>query len=237
MNKTVLLLFSIIVFASCGNDKKPRVVYDTDPNKEATELKKDSTLIEAADLPVQIDSTNYLIHPIGYLKVYGSRSKISFRSNYENTNFVLSRHSNYEITGKLTNLKFQHIDSEKMIPLTEKTLIITSVRFLKEVFDRTKSKYLLYKVIDQDTNKDQKLNHQDITSLYISKIDGSDFIKLTPDYEELINWKILTSKNRLYIKTVQDKNKDGEFDKTDEIHYQYLDLQDKNWEIKYYNPL
>lgn len=239
IKNSLILTLLICVLASCTDGKKPKIVYDNSgKNKETTELKKDTTLIETADLPIRMDSTDYLIHPIGFLKISKSWSKTSYRSSdYKNTNFSVSNQSKYEITGNLTNLKFQHIDSEKLIPLTEKTINIQSVTFIKEVFDRTKSKYLLYKVIDKDTNLDQVLDYQDLKSLYISKIDGSSFTKITPEYQELVSWKILASKNKLYFKTVEDINKDGEFDKTDIIHYHYLDLENKMWDAKEYNPL
>ena len=239
IKNSLLILSMICITHSCVPDKKPKIVYgDRNADTEIKEIKKDTQLIEIADLQIEIDSIDYLIHPIGNIKIYKSRSKFSSKSwDYNTSNFSVSNHSVNQITGDFTNLKFQHIDSDKLISLTEKTLKIKSVTFLRDVFDQTKSKYLLYNIIDNDTNQDNLLDYHDLKSLYISKIDGSSFTKITPEYQELVNWKILLSKNRLYFKTIEDINKDGVFDKADSIHYHYLDLEDKDGNVKEYDPL
>ena len=68
------------------------------------------------------------------------------------------------------------------------------------------------------TNQDGKLDYNDINTLFISKINGTDFRKLTETNKELIDWKLIESKNRLYFRTIEDTNKDGEFDKKDIAH-------------------
>ena len=100
---------------------------------DSQELKKDSTLIEIVDLPIHIDSTKYLIYPIGEYKIYGSRGSYFKSSSYGSGSFSISGYRRYEISGNLYNLKFEEIESEKTRMLTDKNIRIESVRFLKEI--------------------------------------------------------------------------------------------------------
>jgi hypothetical protein len=87
-----------------------------------------------------------------------------------------------------------------------------------------------------DTNKDGKLDANDIKSLYISEISGNHFIKLSPDFQELIDWNLIETKNRLYFRTTEDTNKNGDFDKDDTVFYYFVDLMDKEWKLNEYKP-
>ena len=169
-------------------------------------MKKDSTLIEIADLPIHIDSTKYLIHPIGEYEIYNYRGSSSSSSGYFSSSsygsgsFDVSRLNSYEITGNLYNLKFEEIESEKNRLLTEKNIRIKSVEFLNEIFKKNGEQILVYRVLDKDTNRDKEIDHSDISTLYISNIDGTKFTKLTAEFHELIDWKVIPIKNRLYFR-------------------------------------
>jgi len=222
---------------SCGSDNKPKVIYPKDGISENKELKKDSTLIEIADLPIHIDSTKYLIHPIGEYRIYRSRGDYFSSSSYGSGSFSISGYRRNEITGNLYNLKFEEIESEKTRMLTDKNIRIKSVRFLSEIYDVTNEQFLVYRILDKDTNLDGKLNDSDISTLYISNIDGTSFNKLTPEFHELIDWEALAIKNRLYFRSIEDSNKNGDFDKEDKISYQFINLSDKEWKVKPYYPI
>jgi len=238
MKNILILGIAILLFTSCGTDNKPKIVHAENNGTEIPELKKDTTFIEVSDLPIQIDSTNYLIHPIGDFRIEDKRGKIIYKSSgYGSKNFSVSNYGGYRISGNLSNVKFQHIDSEKLSALTENVIKIKSLTFLRKVFDNTKKQLLVYEVTDKDTNQDRKLDFNDINTLYISKINGTDFRKLTDTNQELIDWKIIESKNRLYFRTIEDTNKDGEFDKKDIIHYKYVDLNSDNLKITEYKPI
>jgi hypothetical protein len=54
---------------------------------------------------------------------------------------------------------------------------------------------------------------------------------------ELIDWNLVESKNRLYFRSIEDTNKNGEFDKNDVIHYHFIDLSSKDWKVQDYSPI
>ncbi len=237
--KQYILMIAVCAFLiNCTYDRKPKTVHSEHKGSETTELLKDSTLVEIADLPIQIDSTDYLLHPIGEYRVYQSRSKISFgSSDYHTESFSVANHSGYMITGDIHNVKFQHTQADTLYPLTDTFIKITRISFLRDIYNTTKEQYLVYTVIDKDTNKDQKLDHNDVETLFISGIDGKRFTKFTGDLWDLIDWKTVASQNRLYFRSIEDTNHNGEFDKEDQIHYQYVDLSDPKWTVTSYHPI
>lgn len=234
----VLMNFAILFLVSCKQEvEKPKVIYDA-ANKEKQVARVDSTQIAIADLPIQMEGTDYLIHPVGDLRVYERGTKAKYgSSSVIDLSFTISNLGDDEVTGYLQNLKFQKIDSDSIHALTDKPALILTATYLKAIADKTKQQVLVYTMYDVDTNKDGKLDTSDIKSLYLSDISGEHFTKISANFEELIDWSLVESKNRLYFRTVEDTNKNGQFDKNDVLHYNYINLLDKNWEVKSYNPI
>lgn len=238
LSKYLFLVF-LITCISCKEEvEKPKVIYGN-PTKQKAQPKTDASQVEIADLPIQMQGTNYLIHPIAGLNIYGgnTKSKYESTSNVNGISFKISNYSEYEITGYLRNLKFQEIGSDSIKSLTDKPILIQTATYLKSVSDKVKQQVLVYSLADLDTNKDDKLDVNDIKSLYISEVSGNRFTKISEDFQELIDWNLIESKNRLYFRTVEDTNKNGQFDKDDVIHYHYLDLSNKEWKVFDYNPI
>jgi hypothetical protein len=234
----VYIGISLLLLASCKEEiEKPKVTYDA--SKVGKELTKaDSTQIKIADLPIQMEGTSYLIHPIGDLSVYEKGTKNRYGSSSVNDlSFTISNASEYEITGYLQNIKFQKIDSDSIKALTDKPVLIQTATYLRTVADKTKNQIMVYTMYDMDSNRDGKLDTSDIKALYLSKISGDAFAKISADFQELIDWNLIESQNRLYFRTVEDTNKNGKFDSKDVVHYNYINLADKNWKVESYNPI
>lgn len=230
-----LILVGTVI--SCREEvQKPKVSYGASNKVSIT--KTDTTQIEIADLPIQLEGTNYLIHPVGDLRVYERGSKARFGSSSVNdVSFTISNLGEYEITGYLQNLKFQKVDSDSIRPLSDKPILILTATYLKPVADKTQNKVMVYTLTDSDTNKDGKIDTSDIKTLYLSDISGENFTKVSADLEELVDWSLIESKNRLYFRTIEDTNQNGQFDKNDVLHYNYIDLASKKWEVKAYKPI
>lgn len=237
MTKIVLLLSGLMLLAltSCTEKaEKPKVIYDSS-KKAAVVPQVDTTQIEIADLPILISGTNYLIHPIGDVRVFkGSKGYVNNSS--AGVSYTISNYSEFEITGYLRNFKFQQIDSDSISALTDKRVLIQSATCVIPSFDRNKQ-VMIYSLADMDTNKDGKLDDNDIKTLYISTVSGQRFTKLSVDYEEVIDWKFIENKGRIYFRTIEDTNKNGEFDKDDVVHYNYADLNNDEWKVTSYKPV
>lgn len=238
-SKLIFIALSSLMFFSCKEEKEtPKVTYeDTAPVVKKT-TPSDSSQISIADLPIQMEGTPYLIHPIGDFRIYEGRSKSTYgTSNTDKVSFSVSNYNRFELTGFLQNLKFQHVDSSEITVLTDKKIMINNVSYLNTIFEKSKKQLLVYTVVDIDTNKDKVLDANDIKALYISTISGKNFKKLSADMQELIDWNLVESKNRLYFRTIEDTNQNGQFDKMDRINYQFVDLLSPDFTIESYNPI
>lgn len=238
MKKAILFTFAFaaLFFTGCREEEKPKpkVTYeDVKPVKKETP-KIDSTQIKVADLPVHMDGTKYLIHPVGDVRIYDDYSKSYGSSRTDKVSYAISNYNRFEITGYFENLKFQHVDSTAMYPLTDIKLQIQTATFLNEL---TKRQVLVYTLVDSDTNHDSKIDTNDIKSLYISDASGKSFKKLSPDMQELIDWNVIETIDRLYFRTIEDINKNGAFDKKDKVNYYYVDLLSDTWEVTNYEPV
>jgi len=229
---------AILLLTSCKEEvEKPKVTYDG--TNRAKELSKaDSTQIQIADLPLQMEGTQYLLHPIADLSIRERGVKSRYGSSSVNDlSFTISNYGEYEITGFLQNIKFQRVDSDSIRKLTERPVLIQTATYLKSVADKTNNQIMVYTMVDMDTNKDGKLDTSDIKALYLSDISGDRFTKMSSDFQELIDWKLIGSKNRLYFRTVEDTNKNGQFDKNDVVNYYYINLSNREWKIIGYEPV
>ena len=236
--KNYFLYIAIVfvgLFVSCKKEEaeKPKVTYET-TSKAKPEVLSDANQIEVADLPINMEGTNYLIHPIGVISGNGKGIKSSYDSEQ---GFTVSNYGEYQITGYLKNLKFQEIGKDTIYALTDKQILIETATYLKTFADKSKQQLLVYSMADMDTNKDGKLDNSDIKSLYLSTISGQKLTKLSADFQELIDWKIIESKNLLYFRTIEDTNKNGEFDAKDSVQYQFVNLLDKELKVISYKPI
>lgn len=239
--KSLFKIVACSIFVSLISCKKetelPKVTYEN-PSKVADAPKTDTTKVAIADLPIQMPGTNYLIFPIGDLNVSeSSRGSYESTSSSNELKFQISNDSENEITGYLRNLKFQEISSDSIKALTDKPILIQTVTYLKTVAEKAKQSILVYTLADMDTNKDGKLDTNDIKSLYLSDISGNRFTKISTDFQELIDWNLIESKSRLYFRTIEDTNKNGAFDKGDTLHYHFVDLSVKEWKVSDYSPI
>ena len=237
--KLIVLGITILVFSSCKKEvETPKVIYEGSKNAVIPTVKTDSTNIEIADLPIQFNGTKFLIHPIGDYSIFDGKSKYSYgSSNSESGSFRISNNNEYEITGYLSNLKFQEIGTDSIKTLTDKAILIQTATYLKTVFDKTKQQIVVYTLSDMDTNRDSKLDTNDIKTLYLSTISGEKFTKISTDFQELIDWKMIEASNILYFRTVEDTNKNGQFDKDDVINYNFINLNNKDWKVENYKPV
>lgn len=240
MKKSIMItLFGLISLYSCNDDvQKPKVKYNTAVRKAEMPKRVDSTHIKVADLPVLMDGTQYLIHPVGDIRIYddSSREYGSSRTN-SSVSYAISNYNRYEITGYFENLKFQHVDSTALRPLTNEKIQIQTVTYLKTTAQRTKKQLLVYTLVDSDTNQDGKVDTNDIKSFYISNINGTGFKKLSGDMQELLDWNLIDAQNRVYFRTLEDINKNGAFDKNDAVHYHFVNLTLGDFKVTDYQPV
>ncbi len=222
---------------SCSLDK-PKIDYNdkVDTTSVIYDRVKDTTKILVAELPVKFDSTDIRLFAIELVDLQ-ERGGYKYKSgSYSESGLVGSYQQRDDLIGNFINLVFQDKDGNDR-KLTDKKMAIRRVHFLREIFKNTKSAYLLYTISDRDSNHDKQLNHLDLEALYISKIDGTEFKKLTKELHELYDWKVIQKENRVYFRTLEDQNKDGELTNKDKFHYYFIDFVDDKYSVNEHNPV
>lgn len=225
---SIFMLFTF-TFISCKNEEvaKPKVKYDA---AETKALKRDTTKLGIADLPIHFEGASVVVFPIGDLTV-GDVKKGSYESakaSYDNSaSFNISNSMENEITGYIRNVKFQIIGQDSIHSLTEKVIMIENMSYIKS------KKSFIYTLSDNDTNQDNSIDNNDLNVLYVSDEQGNNFKKISPDLHEIIDWEFIEASGRVYFRTLDDANKNGQFDKNDNVHYFYYDFKEaKSTEFK-----
>lgn len=231
---TIVISALLLLIVGCKDETvKPKVIYE-DAKEKIKPVSKDTSKIKIADLPIQIEGTKYLLHVIGDVRI--AEDSKSYGSSKNAMNYILSNYNRYELTGYFEGIKFQHQDSLAVRSLSEKEMRIETVTFLNTIANKTKKQILVYTLEDMDSNKDGKLDQNDIKDLYISDISGNNFVKLSKDFQELIDWNVVESQNRIYFRTIEDINKNGDFDNKDKVNYQFVNLLQTPWKVEEYSP-
>lgn len=235
MGKIISSILVLVLLFSCIEKKEtPKVIYEKPVTEEKKPTQKVVSTLKVADLPVHIDGTKYLLHPMGEVRI--TEQERTLESSSTSVSYRVSNYDPFELTGELQNIGFQHIDSLKSYTLTDKIIHIQSVTYLKKVADKHKKQFLLYVLADNDTNKDGKTNANDIKCLYISTINGKNFKKLSTNFQELLDWEYIEATNTVYFRTIEDTNKNGSFDNADRLFYQLINLHKPELTVETYNP-
>lgn len=225
-NIVVLFLLAGLLF-SCSEPRVPGVVASDEPASVQTmdSLIEDTTMVLNVHIPSLVDSARQiLVHEI-YLE-----------GNNKMKEGYYSKKGEYRDIPNMVNLIFEDLINHRKYLLTKNQIRISSYN---QLWSRAGNKYIVYRVIDRDYNKDGKMNSDDIESLYISSIDGTSFAKISKDRENVQynNRDWIHSVDRYYFRTIEDSNKDGFFDIKDKMYHYYIEFTEGNYRVVEYNPL
>jgi hypothetical protein len=83
---------------------------------------------------------------------------------------------------------------------------------------------IFYRVVKKDINKDGKYNSADAVMLYVSKLDGTNFIQVTPADEQFFHYFYYPENQSILIKTAFDIDRDLKFTELDETNFREMRL-------------
>lgn len=223
MKHLIFCIVTAILLISCG--QKPKIDYENkiDTTSVLDDSIKDTTKIMVSELPVKFDSTDVLMFAVGLVDLQERGGYIKTGSDYSTSDIASSYFNKDHLIGNFINLVFRDKSGDER-KLTDKKIKVRNVNFLREIFNKTKTGYILYSISDRDTNGDKELSHADLEALYISKIDGRDFRKISKELHEFYDYNLIKGENKVYFRTLEDINKDGELNNKDKFHYYYIDF-------------
>lgn len=235
--KVLIISIISILIASCQQNSKINYENKIDTTAVEDDTRKDTTKVLVAQLPIKFDSTGSLIFAVSAVNIAG-RSDLT-KSTYDyygSTNTDASYFNNDHLTGDFVNVIFRDGNGSER-KLTHHKMKISDITFLRPIFNLTGKGYILYTVNDRDTNGDNIYNYLDLESLYISKVDGSHFKKLTKELNEFYDYTIIKNERRLYFRTLEDRNKDGRLNNLDKFHHFQVDFNNNDYTVTEYNPI
>lgn len=94
-------------------------------------------------------------------------------------------------------------------------------------------KYLLYRVIREDYNKDGVINWRDEIILYVSDLSGSNFKPITPERCKVIDWHVDPAHGNLYVRLLYDRDRNYNFDLRDDAIIMVADIAERKAETPY----
>jgi len=128
-NLTFLALAFMIL--SCEHNPPKRDNNDSEPaTLQLDSIIADTSKILVVGLPIYFDSTDFLIHPIGFKNLNDRNSKLMLSrysgGGYSDIELYVGRNREDSYTGNITNLIFENLETRNQHLLTEQVLNINS---------------------------------------------------------------------------------------------------------------
>ncbi len=179
---------------------------------KATEEQKPQQNIGYGNLIIK-EQSDYLMIPV----------QVTEQNQDKNNQYSLSRSSGRE--EKLYNFIFYNKQDGATHLLLNKKAIINSFDFLEtKLAGKPPGRFWLYKILEQDTNADKKLNFEDAILGYISDLSGKNLVQITPNNSQILNWVIIPSQNALFLKIIKDSDNDQKFTERDKTNFIRVNL-------------
>ncbi|AFZ23736.1 hypothetical protein Cylst_1452 [Cylindrospermum stagnale PCC 7417] len=202
---TAIIISSLSL--SCGATAKRET-----NQAQATNKPKPEPTIVYGDLIIK-EQSDYLMIPVN----------LPGQDNDKESNSGYSR--DYKRENLLYNIIFYHKQNGDAHLLLKKKAIINSFDFLEtKTAGKVSTRLWLYKIFDQDTNGDKKLDYKDASIGYVSDLSGKNLQQITPNNTQLINWIIIPSQNAIFLKIIKDSDNDKKFTEADKTNFVRVSL-------------
>ncbi|MDF5711248.1 MAG: hypothetical protein PUP90_27150 [Nostoc sp. S4] len=200
-----------IIIAAVSFSCESKITRKTEQAK-ATDKPKSQSNIVYGDLIIK-EQSDYLMIPVN----------LPEDNQEKESNLNLSR--SYQRKNLLYNIIFyRKQDGETHLLLNKKALINSFDLLEVKAAEKPITRVWLYRIIDQDTNADQKLNIEDAIIGYISDLSGKNIQQITPNNTKIINWVVVPGQNAIFIKIIKDSNNDKKFTEEDKTNFVRVNL-------------
>ncbi len=175
-----------------------------------------------ANLPFSFQGLDYFYFAVDNIISDKQSEKVYFSSERKVSGASFVSEGARSITCDIDNLLIRPNDSSVFHLLSENPIKIYSINYLYELDTLYNIQQLVFRMVDTDDNNDNILDRHDIESLYLSNGNGENLTKISPQKEDLLDWKAEQQFGLLYFRTREDSNKDGKFDTDDKVNlYEY----------------
>ncbi|MBC1235930.1 hypothetical protein [Nostoc sp. 2RC] len=214
MKKYTLLkkIATAIIIGLVSFSCEPEVTRNGEQAKATDQTKSESNIIYG-NLIIK-EQSDYLMIPVNFTD----------QDRNQDNNLSVSR--SYGKSSSLYNIVFYRKQDGEAHLLLNKKALINSFDFLEvKATNQAVTRIWLYKIIDQDTNGDKKINTDDAIIGYISDLSGKNLQQITPNNTQVLNWVVVPSQNAIFIKILKDSNNDKKFSAEDNTNFVRVNLE------------
>ncbi|WP_138501078.1 hypothetical protein [Nostoc sp. PA-18-2419] len=204
-------IITAVIIAAVSFSCESKITRKTEQAK-ATDKPKSQPNIVYSDLIIK-ELSDYLMIPVN----------LPEDNQEKESNLNLSR--SYQRNNPLYNMIFYRKQDGETHLLLDKKAIINSFDLLEvKAANKPITRVWLYRIIDQDTNADRKLNTEDAIIGYISDLSGKNLQQITPNNTKIINWVVVPGQNAIFLKILKDSNNDKKFTEEDKTNFVRVNL-------------
>jgi hypothetical protein len=119
------------------------------------------------------------------------------------------------------NIIFHSLKTGQSHLLLNKKAVITQWQFLelKKEKDKPARKVLLLRLIEADTNGDQKFDWNDASVAYLADNLGKNMRQITPLNAQISGWKYDKNRNVIFMRVIKDSDNNKKFTSQDEVNF------------------
>ncbi|MBD2690929.1 hypothetical protein [Anabaena catenula] len=213
MRKSRLLwkMTTAMILATFSFSCEAKIDRKAQPAKAAEKLYPKTNIIYG-DFIIK-EASDYILIPVNLVE----------QDKEKEIDLNLSR--SYQRGNRLYNMIFYHKKTGENHLLLNKKAIINSFDLLEiKSAGKPTTRFWLYQIIDQDTNKDDQINNQDAIIGYISDLSGKNLQQITPNNTKIVNSVVVASQNAIFLKIIKDSNQDKQFTEVDQTNFIRVNL-------------
>lgn len=213
MEHTVPSLLLVALLAACGNQQQGPAVELDGPVTQAQIDSIVSTFSFVYEAPMQLDSGTHALMPMSIREDRSSKIGISDSYGYDK-----------EYSPRYWNVLFLDLRTQETHLLTDQRMRIDAIHVHRRGEGQVLSRHVLYTIVDQDVNKDGRLDYGDPKHLSISDAAGRGLSPVSPVEEDLQGWNVLEGQDRLIIRTLADTDGDHTYEVHEDANVYVYDL-------------
>ncbi|MDB9314749.1 hypothetical protein PN462_16670 [Spirulina sp. CS-785/01] len=234
MNTKILLCLGITLLISSCHPTRQGLPLNQQPSEEETPP------VLYVENPSFLDNSELAIIPVG---LSAKSSKFRGYGSFSQSDSGLFSGSQIDKGGYsliATNILFYNRQTEAINPLLDQKAIISQFNYLYyrnlttgnsslEAREKDFPQLLIYHLINDDTNQDEKLDQQDASLVYLSDFSGNNFTQISPDQTQVKQWDYFPDQNIILLNLGEDRNEDNKFDSPEDANSAYLyNLEDQS---------
>lgn len=208
----ILILLSAVLISSCKTEDKNNQILTTEETKELSNQNLRKQIVSFKE-PILIDTLNlvYLI-PV-------NQKFLDKAENVEDDGVlgIMSSRKSYRNYSSFNNIGLYYDKTGKVIPILNERYLINGIDY--HYIDN--DILITFSGLDKDTNRDKKLNYEDLETFFVYSVNKNKLSKVTEKDMTFISYEFIPETKNLIFVFGHDRDLNGKFESKNEPTYIY----------------